>query len=300
MTSSLSPTRPEPHVRWREWITLRANLSWIYAGRVPASNRRGHWWPDHMGAWLIRRGRVLLRQEGEGKTVIARAGEWLVPWPGYRYQEFSDDAEILSVRFRAAWPDGKPLFDRGLSVKFPGRDFPRLETAAESLLQTATPVIPADPIQLAEATVAFEQFIAVNTAFLQWLGVFYASLCSVGVKPSRIGIHDERIIATLQKLDAMPCSEKLREARLATDAGLGVSQFVRLFRHELGETPKQYFEQRRRAYCQEMLTTSAVPIKEVAYSLGFRRLSDFSAWFKHHHGLSPRPFRQQALQATQV
>jgi AraC-like DNA-binding protein len=296
--ASLPLPRAEPHVRWREWITLRANLSWIYEGRVPAANRRGNWWPDHMGAWLIRRGRALLRQEG--KTVTARAGEWLVPWPGYRYQEFSDDAEILSVRFRAAWPDGKPLFDRGLSVKFPVLDFPRLETAAETLLRTATPVIPTDPVQLAQATVAFEQFVAVNVAFMQWLGIFYTSLCAMGVKPSRIGIHDERIVAALQKLDAMPCSENLRETRLAADTGLGVSQIVRLFRQELGETPKQYFEQRRRAYCQEMLTTTSVPIKEVAYGLGFRRLSDFSAWFKRGHGVSPRPFRQQALRSTQV
>lgn len=287
------PAASEPLVRWREWTNLRTNLSWTYEGRVLPSYQRGNFSPDHLGAWLIQRGSVLLRQEG--KTVTAIAGEWLVPWPGYRYQEFSHDAEILSVRFRAAWPDGKALFDRGLSVKFPAREYPQLERLAKDLVRTTRPIIPTDPVELAQEAVPFERFIVVNMMFLRWLGQFYTALCSLGVKPARIGVHDERIIVALQKLDVVPLSERLREARLAKEAGLGVSQFVRLFRHEMDETPKQYFDQRRRNYCREMLTGSAVPIKEVAFSLGFRRLSDFSAWFKGHFGLSPRSFRTKVL-----
>lgn len=286
----------EPSVRWREWINLRTNLSWIYEGPVPAAFLNGNFSPDHMGAWLIRRGTVLLRQEG--KVVTAGAGEWLVPWPGYRYQEFSKGAEILSVRFRAAWPDGKALFDRGLSVKFAGERFPRLEKLARALLRSARSIIPNDPVQLAQEAVPFERYIGVNLMFMRWLGEFYSTLCALGVKPARVGVHDERIVAALQELDAVALSERLREARLAQEAGLGVSQFVRLFRQELGETPKQYFDQRRRNYCREMLTGSAVPIKEVAFSLGFRRLSDFSAWFKGHFGLSPRNFRAQVQRSS--
>jgi AraC-like DNA-binding protein len=95
-------------------------------------------------------------------------------------------------------------------------------------------------------------------------------------------------------------SERLSESRLAKESGVGESQFVRLFRQEMGETPKQYFDQRRRNYCREMLTGSNVPIKEVAFTLGFSRLSDFSAWFKHHFGLSPRSFRAQVLHSPHL
>lgn len=298
----LKPESPlaskEPPVRWREWINLRTNLSWIYEGPVPSKNQRGNYSPDHMGAWLIKQGTVLLRQET--KTVVAKAGDWMIPWPGYRYQEFSRDAEILSVRFRAAWPDGKALFDRGLSVTFSAADFPRLERLARDLLRSTRPIIPSDPTQLAQEAVPFERYTVINLMFMRWLGQLYTILCSLGIKPARIGVHDERVVAALQKLDAVPLSERLREQRLAQEAGLGVSQFVRLFRHELGETPKQYFDQRRRTYCREMLAGSAVPIKEVAFSLGFRRLSDFSAWFKTHFGLSPRSFRTQILRAPHL
>jgi AraC-like DNA-binding protein len=283
----------EPAVRWREWINLRTNLSWIYEGGVMPKFQRGNFSPDHMGAWLIKRGSVLLRQED--KTVKAAAGEWLVPWPGFRYQEFSSDAEILSVRFRAAWPDNKPLFDRGLSVKFPAKAFPRLERLAREILRSAGTLIPTEPVQLAQETAPFERYIMVNMMFMRWLAQFYTALCSLGIKPARVGVHDERIIAALQRLDSLSFSERMSEGRLAKDAGLGESQFVRLFRQEMGETPKQYFDQRRRDYCREMLTGSDVPIKEVAFTLGFRRLSDFSAWFKNHFGLSPRNFRDQVL-----
>jgi AraC-like DNA-binding protein len=288
----------EPAVRWSEWINLQTNLSWIYEGGVLPQFQKGNFSPDHMGAWLIKRGSVGLRQEG--KTVKAMAGEWLVPWPGFRYQEFSADAEILSVRFRATWPDNKPLFDRGLSVKFPAREFPRLERLAREILRSAHAIIPNEPVQRAQEAVPFERFATVNMMFLRWLAQFYAALCSLGVKPSRIGLHDERLIAALQRLDAFPLSERLSESRLAKEAGLGASQFVRLFRQEVGETPKQYFDHRRRNYCRAMLTGSDVPIKEVAFTLGFSRLSDFSAWFKNHFGLSPRSFRNQVLRSPHL
>ena len=294
---------PKPHgstfqVCWREWTNLQTNLAWIYGGPVSAANRRGHYSPDHMGAWLIERGQVMLRQNG--RTLTARAGEWLVPWPGYRYQEFSDDARILSVRFQASWPDGKPLFERGLSVKFPAARFKELEKDARELLELAGPVIPADPIQLATAAIPLADFLAVKIALLKWLSTFYGVLCSVGLQPSRLGISDERIVAALQRLDGLPYSEKLVEKRLAGEFGLGASQFVRLFRQELGETPKQYFSQRRRNYARQMLAGSAVPIKEIALTLGFVRLSDFSAWFKKYFKIAPRPFRRQAASRRDV
>jgi AraC-like DNA-binding protein len=232
--------------------------------------------------------------------VTARPGEWLIPWPGQRYQDFSDDAEILSVRFRAVWPDGRPLFDRGLSVKFAAREHPALEQSARALLGIASRVMPAEPRELVQTAVAFGDFIAVNCAFQAWLGCFHTTLCAVGLKPARLGIHDERIVAALQTLDSVGVAERLREHRLATAAGLGVSQFVRLFRQELGETPRQYFEQRRRAYACDMIASTAVPIKEIAHSLGMARLSDFSAWFKQHQGKSPRQFRDEVREALPV
>jgi AraC-like DNA-binding protein len=293
-----SPPTGALYVRWREWSGLKTNLAWIYEGELFGTNRRGKWHPDHMAAWLIKRGSVTLRQEGKATT--ASAGEWMVPWPGYRYQEFSDDARILSVRFQAAWPDGKPLFERGLSIKFPAARFPRLEIVARQLLETARPVIPGDPVQLSTASIPFDNFLEVKVVTLRWLSEIYNTLCALGLRPSRLGICDERIVSALQRLDQLALSQKLAEGRLASEFGLSVSQFVRLFRQELGETPKQYFDQRRRYYCHQMLAGTAVPIKEIAYNLGFTRLSDFSTWFRKHCGIAPRRFREEAKEPREV
>jgi len=147
---------------------------------------------------------------------------------------------------------------------------------------------------LVTAEIPFGDFLGVKIALLEWLAAFYEAMCALGLQPSRLGIRDERIVAALQRLDGLPYTEKFVEGRLAGEFGLGVSQFVRLFKQELGETPKQYFGQRRRDYARQMLAGSAVPIKEVALNLGFERLSDFSAWFKKHFEIAPRQFRRQA------
>jgi hypothetical protein len=61
-----NPERPEVAgcpLEWSEWMNLRTNLSWIYEGGVLPKHQRGNFSPEHMGAWLIKRGTVFLREE---------------------------------------------------------------------------------------------------------------------------------------------------------------------------------------------------------------------------------------------
>jgi len=279
--------------RWREWMNLRTNLVWIYEGPIPAYSRKGSFHPDHLAAWLLLEGWAELRQED--RVTVARAGEWLIPWPGQRSQGFSDDARILSVRFQWEWPDGFPLFGRGLSLAFPRDEHPQLEVAARELLRATADLRPRDPVALSHVELPFSTFIAVKSHFFTWLATFYQVMVQRGLRPSRIGIADERIAIALQRLDTRPISDRVLEEEMAHEIGLGVSQFVRLFREEIGVTPKRYFDERRRIFCRRMLKNSAVPIKQIAYDLGFNRLSDFSAWFKDAHGASPRQFRARII-----
>lgn len=290
---SIPHSEPRLGARWREWMNLRTNLVWIYEGSIPSYSRKGSFHPDHLAAWLLLNGTAELRQED--RVTTAKAGEWLIPWPGQRGQTFSDDAAILSVRFQWEWPDGYPLFSRGLSIAFPREDHPELETAARELLQATRDLLPSDPVTLSHVQLEFPAFIAAKSCFFRWLAAFYNVMVERGLRPSRIGIADERIAAAVQRLDTRPLSDRVLEEDLAREIGLGVSQFVRLFREETGVTPKRYFDERRRIFCRRMLLNTAVPIKEVAYDLGFRRLSDFSAWFKDAHGASPRQFRTKAV-----
>jgi AraC-like DNA-binding protein len=288
------PVVPRPvDARWREWMSLRTNLVWIYEGAVQRANQRGPFSADHLAAWLVLAGSVELR--AEGRSHRACAGEWMIPWPGQRWQEFSDDARILSVRFQWEWPDGRPLFERGLPVVVPAAEHPGLEAAARALLDVTGPLRPADPVALPNVALGFAAFALVKARFLEWLVAFHDVLARVDVRPSRLGIADERVAAAVQRLDTCALSERILEEDLAHEVGLGLSQFVRVFREELGVTPKRYFDERRRLFCRRMLKNTAVPIKQIAFDLGFRRLSDFSAWFKDAHAVSPRQFRQRKV-----
>jgi AraC family transcriptional regulator len=97
----------------------------------------------------------------------------------------------------------------------------------------------------------------------------------------------------LHELDRLPLSAAFSESDLAKLAGLQMGHFVRIFRRQVGVTPKRYFMKRRRAACRRLLAGSEMPIKEIALDLGFRRLSDFSTWFRQAEGISPREFREQ-------
>ncbi len=277
----------------QEWANLRLSLQWIYEGPVASSGRRGSFHPDNMAAWLLRKGSV--RVEHEGRRLQARAGDWVVPWSGFRYQEFSPDAELLSVHFEAHWPDGKPLFDRGLSVRFPSASHPELERAARRLLRAAAALGTTEPLRWAGVSLGLGDYLKIHGLTGRFAEALAEVLRGRGLQPTRIGIRDERVRQAMGWLDAQSLEIRFREAELAAKVGLGEKQLVRLFRDAAGVTPRRYFEQRRREVVLRLLLESSMPIKEIAANLGFAHLSDFSAWFKGTHGLSPRDFRRRAF-----
>lgn len=281
--------------RQSDWMNIKTNLLWIYDGPVSHAGRSGSFNTGFLSGWLMRRGEVTLQMEG--KRVHATAGEWLLPWPGNRHQTFSDDAELLSVAFYAQWPDGRPLFDHGLSVVFPQDFAPRLEKRALRLLKATKPFLPADPRDFVNVPISFNAFVRIKVALLEWLSAYYDVVSRIGIRPTRLDIQDDRVLRSLRILDEISLDERFREADLAARAGLSTGQFVRIFREQVGQTPKLYFEQRRRDFVRRMLSGTEVPIKQIALELGYTRLSDFSAWFKNFSGTSPRAFRQSVAKS---
>jgi AraC-like DNA-binding protein len=292
--------------RYQDWLALRTNLLWIYEGPVPSNGRGGTanvvtkglqatstvMALDYTAVWLLLKGEAEV--SSEGRTIKARAGQWILPWSGIREQRFSADAELLSVRFQAHWPDGCALFDQGMGLVFPRSRFPGMEVAARALLERVKAHAPTDDArELGGVAFGLEDFIKVKVALLLFVDRFYEALVGCGLKPSRLGTRDERVLQALSHLDRLPLTVKLLEMDLAREVGLGLSQFVRLFRNEVGMTPKRYFESRRRDTCRRMLITSSTPLKQIAAELGFSHASDFSAWFKKIHGATPKEFRDQ-------
>lgn len=272
-------------------MALKTNLLWIYEGEVPFDGAGGAFYPWYFSAWLVIQGRAVVSREGS--TVTAEVGDWLIPWPGERDQVFDPGTRILSVRFQAHWPDGRSLFEQGLSITMPKQRFPEMESTARDLLSVVRPYIPEkDPTLLLRLPFSLDTFIDFKIALLRFVRSFASSLIASGLKPTRLGTHDERILAALQQLDFLPLNNKFRESDLARKIGLGCSQFVRLFRAEMGTTPKKYLEARKCEICRQMLSTSTVPLKEIALELGFAHSSDFSTWFKKNFHMAPASWRK--------
>lgn len=276
---------------YREWMNIKTDLVWVYDGEVPPQFRSGFWKSNHLSAWLLRRGSLVLKQEHAEFTV--QAGQWVIPSPAGRQQDFSDDAHILSIRLRCAWPDGELLFPFGINHAFDEEDYPDLSAASENLVRTVKPYPYSDQISFEETPLRFAQYAALKAVLWQWIASFYEALVREGATPARVAIKDVRIERALAALHALPLSTPFREADLAAKVGLGLSQFVRLFRSEIGITPKRYFDRARFDFARRMVASDAVTIKEVAIELGFLRLSDFTRWFKIHCGFSPRAYRRK-------
>lgn len=278
-------------LQFRDWSSLHADLAFIYEGAVPRDYVQSRFTPQFLGAWLIKRGTAEVEQQGQ--KVTAGPGDWIILRQVEGLQKFSEDAQILSIRFQAEWPDRKPFYDTGLSLSFRSEAHPQLEKSARLLLNAVKPLKAPAPTQLRVHTVGLRGFIEVKARFWEWFGELHDALDAHGVHPTRTGILDERVLKVLHYLDRIDLSERIREEALAKQAGLSTAHFVRLFRDEVGTTPKRYFDERRRDACRRLLTVSDTPIKEIAIGLGFMRLSDFSAWFKDGHDLSPRHFRER-------
>ncbi|MFY2562886.1 helix-turn-helix domain-containing protein [Corallococcus terminator] len=78
---------------------------------------------------------------------------------------------------------------------------------------------------------------------------------------------------------------------LAGVVGLSPSHFARSFKRATGSTPHRFVLTRRLERARELLTTTALPLGEVAQATGFSSQSHFTALFRARHGATPARFR---------
>jgi AraC family transcriptional regulator len=81
---------------------------------------------------------------------------------------------------------------------------------------------------------------------------------------------------------------------LARIVGLSASQFSRSFQKAVGVSPHRYVVQCRVIRARELLTTTQLPLTEVALTSGFADHSHFSRRFHEFTGMPPREFRRLA------
>ncbi len=91
--------------------------------------------------------------------------------------------------------------------------------------------------------------------------------------------------------------ENLSEAHsvgaLARYVGLSESRLSHLFKATTGETVQSFLDGERMRRARNLLRYSSLRIGEIATRIGYENGYYFSTRFKHHHGLSPRAYREK-------
>ncbi len=81
--------------------------------------------------------------------------------------------------------------------------------------------------------------------------------------------------------------------QIAMDLGIGYSNFRKLFKEYTGFAPAMYQQELRLQRAKELLSTTTLSIKEIAYRLNFDSPDYFSSKFKIKTGRKPSEFREE-------
>ena len=87
--------------------------------------------------------------------------------------------------------------------------------------------------------------------------------------------------------------ENLTIQQIATDMGVSYSNFRKLFKEFTGVSPALYQQELRLQRAKELLSTTNLSVKQIAYKLCFDSPDYFSAKFKAKINLRPNEFREQ-------
>lgn len=80
---------------------------------------------------------------------------------------------------------------------------------------------------------------------------------------------------------------------LARQCGIGPRHFMALFRATTGQTVRQWVDTLRTEKARRLLSETRIPLKVIAFDLGFANQSVFSTAFKRMAGMSPREYRKR-------
>lgn len=86
--------------------------------------------------------------------------------------------------------------------------------------------------------------------------------------------------------------EKLTVGWLADVAGTSRVEFARRFKAFTGMSPYRFVLARRFRRAQQLLLSSALPLGEVAYAVGYSSQSHMTSVFQRDAGMTPKEYRR--------
>lgn len=279
---------PEVPFTVEDWSYLHPRLLWCYEG-LPLQ-RESRLFTEHhnLSAWWMLSGTAMLSRGR--RSWRAGPGEWLFSGAQPHYQEFTSDARILSVNFKLEWSSGDSLVDETMAVK--SSDFPELCHAGRELVRFVSARLPHVRVDLWKQSMELVPFLELQKLFSAWVLAYIQTILTAGGAPTRMSGVDPRVLSVLQRLERHPWDVPFQEKDMAREIGLSAGHLDRLFLKSLGLTPRAYLQKRRLESASALLADTAIPIKRIAYNLGFCSPSHFCHWFQNTTGKSPKAYRQ--------
>jgi AraC-like DNA-binding protein len=120
-----------------------------------------------------------------------------------------------------------------------------------------------------------------------------------GIEPeSRVAAKGRRgrVEQLIAWLDSRPLDQTT--PTLPPDFGLGLRRADQVLQQQLGTSLRRYLERRRLDAARERVLAGEGTLKQIAFELGFRHASHFTAWFRRQVGVSPSAYRMGGSEAA--
>jgi AraC-like DNA-binding protein len=255
--------------------------------------------PEHSGsslqapfsnAWFVERGWA--RAVVDDADATAHAGQWLLLRPGRRYQEFSPDVILLSIRFIWEWFSGEPLFPLQCHIRLqhPAR---ALTDSAYALEKHVTRELGDPHVRLPFTEVPLVPQLRIEQHFLQWLTAYAEALADAGHAPTTPRNLHPALQRALRFIETEPLADLRRESAVAAAARISTGHLNRLATNQFGASIRELIERRRLNVAHLLLEQPGIAVKEVAWRVGFGSPQNFSTWFRRRTGRAPVSLRRK-------
>ena len=123
------------------------------------------------------------------------------------------------------------------------------------------------------------------------LRILLVTIQSAGNRPT---LKSLAMISDIARILARRPSHRFAVAELARHARLSESHFTALFRHVIGLPPYAYLAKCRLEEARRLLSETAIPVGEIAKSLGYASTPHLATQFRKTYGLTASEWRARA------
>ena len=138
----------------------------------------------------------------------------------------------------------------------------------------------------------FADRLAVKAIALELLSLF---IKASDKKRSEIRVGEGSVLSEVISYIESNMSRPVRNENLAAIAHMHPTHFIRFFKGETGQTPREYINRRKMEIAKTMLESTELQIGEISERLGFFDSMHFSKTFKKRYSISPTAYRESYL-----